>query len=305
MALKTAKVSVPHIEYVSTPKEWHLFDAQLKEKRWLEHARQQLLKDEDEKGDIVAWSAFHASMQDESADQHTSLTQLLPLFYEKAATAAMIKHGMNVLRLATEYLNPGQVPVITFDAPLYALAKFIQWNWPDTHGEEKFIPMFGGLHIEMAMWKTYGDYLEGSGWTNALTEAGIASSGTSDSFLKASHLTRTRHAHQVTALVLAKLQEDAFLITEGEHSDEAKEAWRQQMVQKSPTFHYWDTVLDMELLGLIFIRAHREGNFKLYVESLKELVPWFFALNHHNYARWIPIHIRDMESLPAPIRKQV
>ena len=54
VALKIAKVSVPHIEYVSTPKEWHLLDAQLKEKRWLEHARQQLLKDEDEKGDIVA-----------------------------------------------------------------------------------------------------------------------------------------------------------------------------------------------------------------------------------------------------------
>lgn len=82
--------------------------------------------------------------------------------------------------------------------------------------------MFGGLHIEMTMWKTYDDYLEGSGWTNVLTQAGIASSGTADSFLKASHLTRTRHAHQVTALALAKLQEDAFLHTEGTHSDENK-----------------------------------------------------------------------------------
>ena len=116
--------------------------------------------------------------------------------------------------------------------------------------------MFGGLHIEMAMWTTYGDYLEGSGWINALTQAGIASSGTANSFLKASHLTRTRHAHQVTALALAKLQEEAFLQTEGAHSDEAKETWRQEML-RSPTFQYWDTVLNMELLGLIFIRSHR------------------------------------------------
>ena len=77
------------------------------------------------------------------------------------------------------------------------------------------------------------------------------------------------------------------------------------MVEKSPTFQYWDTVLNMELLGLIFIRSHREGNFPLYVESLKALVPLFFALNHHNYARWIPIHIRDIESLPAPTLKEV
>ena len=66
----------------------------------------------------------------------------------------MIKHGMNVIRSATEFLNPGQIPVAAFDAPLYALAKFTQWKWPETHGEEKFIVMFGGLHIEMAMWRT-------------------------------------------------------------------------------------------------------------------------------------------------------
>ena len=45
--------------------------------------------------------------------------------------------------------------------------------------------MLGGLHIEMAVWNTLGDYLEDSGWTAALTQAGIASSGTADSFLKA------------------------------------------------------------------------------------------------------------------------
>ena len=63
----------------------------------------------------------------------------------------MIKHGMNVLHLATEFLNRGQIPVVAFDAPLYSLAKFTQWMWPDMHGEEMFIVMFGDLHIEMAM----------------------------------------------------------------------------------------------------------------------------------------------------------
>ena len=27
------------------------------------------------------------------------------------------------------------------------------------------------------------------------------------------------------------------------------------------------------------------------------IFPWFFALNHTNYARWTPIHLRDMVSL--------
>ena len=72
------------------------------------------------------------------------------------------------------------------------LAKAIQWKWPVEYGEDKFIVLFGGLHLEMAMWSTVGDLLDGSGWTTILTEAEVASSGIAQSLLKASHLTRTR-----------------------------------------------------------------------------------------------------------------
>ena len=73
----------------------------------------------------------------------------------------------------------------------------------------------------------------------------------------------------MTALALAKLQTEAFLQSEGPHSDEAKTQWVQKMSLMSPTFQYWNTILDMELLGLTLIRAHRERNFLLYIESLK------------------------------------
>lgn len=33
-----------------------------------------------------------------------------------------------------------------------------------------------------------------------------------------------------------------------------------------------------------------------------QLAPWFFALDHTNYSRWIPIYIRDMKSLPDSIK---
>ncbi|KAG1665347.1 AP-4 complex subunit mu-1 [Nymphon striatum] len=36
----------------------------------------------------------------------------------------------------------------------------------------------------------------------------------------------------------------------------------------------------------------------MYVESLIELMPWFFALDRTNYSRWLSVHIRDMENLP-------
>ena len=43
--------------------------------------------------------------------------------------------------------------------------------------------IFGGLHIEMAALRQLGDLLKGGGWTGALTEAEIATSGTADSLL--------------------------------------------------------------------------------------------------------------------------
>ena len=63
----------------------------------------------------------------------------------------MIKHSMDVVTAAVDYLNPGQVPVPAADQSLFALAKQIQWIWPATYGENQFVIMFGGLHIEMAV----------------------------------------------------------------------------------------------------------------------------------------------------------
>ena len=66
----------------------------------------------------------------------------------------MNKHGITVLQCATEFLNPGQIPVVAFDAPLFALAKFVQWKWPETHGENKFVAMLGGCGRHLAItWK--------------------------------------------------------------------------------------------------------------------------------------------------------
>ena len=64
--------------------------------------------------------------------------------------------------------------------------------------------------------------------------------------------------------------------------------------------HY---TLRIEKLVLTFIRAHGERNFDLYVQSLELIVGYYIALDHYNYALWVPIHIRDMKSLPASIHE--
>ena len=45
------------------------------------------------------------------------------------------------------------------------------------------------------------------------------------------------------------------------------------------------------------VRSFCEADFKLYVQCFGQLVPWMFALDHINYARGLPVHIRDMVQL--------
>ena len=91
--------------------------------------------------------------------------------------------------------------------------------------EDLFVVMFGGLHIEMGMWMMLGQYLASSGWTNTLTDAGIAMAGTSDNILKTSHPTRTPRAHQLTCASFSKKSTNLLYIDDNNRS--SFEAWRE------------------------------------------------------------------------------
>lgn len=53
----------------------------------------------------------------------------------------------------------------------------------------------------------------------------------------------------------------------------------------------------MELLLNMFVQSLRTGNFHLYIDCLTKMIPWFFALDRIHYARWLPVHLRDMTTL--------
>ena len=48
---------------------------------------------------------------------------------------------------------------------------------------------------------------------------------------------------------------------------------------------------------LNLLRATREGNWTLYLATIREIIPWFFACDHQNYARYLPAYYYDMLNL--------
>ena len=146
-AFKTKEFKVPIINNPVRPSNFPAVSKAKKEEwKWLEAVMATLKKQHLEKTDWISWSAYHSSMQ-EAVIPPPAINALLPLFLDSAHSVAMIKHSMEIVRAAVQHLNPGQVPVLALDQPLYALAKQIQWTWLTSLGEDHFVLMLDGLHI--------------------------------------------------------------------------------------------------------------------------------------------------------------
>jgi len=102
----------------------------------------------------------------------------------------------------------------------------------------------------MAALKVLGDWLEDSGWIEALVQANVASAGTAESFLKASHVKRSRLAHEVTASSLHILLKKAYAChVESLQQDDQSisfEEWYKECSQQSPHFKFWHTIYNLE-----------------------------------------------------------
>ena len=84
-----------------------------------------------------------------------------------------------------------------------------------------------------------------------------------------SHLARTKFAHQVTLIALQKLQQEADLQFEATNT---VLDWKADKCSSSPTFMFWDFILQCEMLILTFVAAHRDKDF---LEIMEKLAPLF------------------------------
>ena len=73
--------------------------------------------------------------------------------------------------------------------------------------------------------------------------------------------------------------------------------WRADCKRLYAQFKFWSLTLKLELLVFSFVRSIRMGNFRSYKESIKSLLPFFFALDDTKYSRWLSVHLVDTSQL--------
>ena len=73
--------------------------------------------------------------------------------------------------------------------------------------------------------------------------------------------------------------------------------FKSESCESSQLFKFWNSYVKMVLVLLRFIRAEREGDWRLHLASTAEMTPYFFSMDRTNYSRWLPVYIADMHLL--------
>ena len=196
---------------------------------------------------------------------------LLPLLQDRVNTFDMQVHTMNLNIKAIIALNPGQTPVDVSDCPVYALTKEAQFQFPEQFSNYFVILM--GLHIEQCLLVTHGQFIEGSGLREILDACLLVTIGVG-AVVDVNQIKRARYCVQVTLCSLYRKLVDAVK-ADGSTLDPWK--WLEEKSLSSSMAHYWSLVINLQIEILVFVRSIREGNFHLYVQSLRNLLRSFLC----------------------------
>lgn len=61
---------------------------------------------------------------------------------------------------------------------------------------------------------------------------------------------------------------------------------------------FWMSYVDIvDNILLALIRTSREGNWLLHLDAIRAMIPWCFADNKVNYARYLPVYLAEMINL--------
>ena len=146
--------------------------------------------------------------------------------------------------------------------------------------------------------KSYGTPNKSPFTSTAISNGGVASSVESETYTGVHSITHSRYFFQVTALALHTLVEKAYLqYLEFDVNDEqplSKKKWIIRQKSKEPQFLYWYQGLEYILLAIQYVRTLRVRLFHSHLETLEKFLPLIHAMDHHHYARALPIYLRDM-----------
>lgn len=214
--------------------------------------------------------------------------------------------------------------VITFDQPLYIKAREIVAAALPNSELSRVVVRLGGFHLLMSYLGAVGFIMQGSGIKEILSV--IYAPNSIDKMLNGHAYSRAVRGHTLLHLALAmiilkginvdeEMDENLRTTIENvmnctlsyddiENYDELAESLLHKFNEKlheyedrGPTARLWVQYFQMISIAKEFIRAERIGDWDSHLNSIKQMLPYFHASGHHNYAKSAHLYVQDMIQL--------
>ena len=185
------------------------------------------------------------------------------------------------------------ITIFTMDQQLYKVSLDVIWS--DALRWNHMTPRLGGMHWLMSFVGCVGVLMENSGLVPWLKSAfaGVPKM-----------LTGKKFPMNIRALRFAVLELLRDFVDDVTSYDELQIKLNDVSKKSILAEHWINNLIRPVFLMMLFIRAEREGEFPLHLYACKEMLPYFFAAGHINYARYGICYVMTMSALPKNVLHQ-
>jgi hypothetical protein len=281
---------------------------------------------------ISGWKAFNVniSVMKENSTCKADAVGFLPLFDGSSQDTSVIRTLMIRAQERTTELCQPQC-VVACDLGIYQIARKVKELEPDLFKET--VVRIGVFHLHMKFIEVIGDRFGRAGLEELLSRSGLYGENTVKMILLGKAYNKAVRSAKLVyevcfRLIFAEFAKEMenmefvenlhkaahVFISHYDSSDNRSEALKRlteackQLSVKlaafickkslhSSTFMFWAELWKMLGILLRLIRADRECNFGLHLSAVAECLPYMFAFDKHNYARWLSVYVADMNSL--------
>lgn len=224
------------------------------------------------------------------------------------------------------------------DEGVYHIAREITMSKPFEF--DNLVLCLGSFHMIKVVMGAIGKFINGSGAETILVESKAFGQHVVRSVLDGSHYSRSLKGLLMLSECMERLQWAEFFKMEGiekyrdelEHlrllknsvaekkREESKvhleafmsnsevmvedfNKFRCQRSATSETFTFWDHFVRMVAVLKDLVRADREGDWKLHLQSVQSVLPLFAGCDRVNYFRWASLYLEDIRKLPEDVYK--
>ena len=269
-----------------------------------------------EKHTMPSWSAFNSLITTENLP--VKIVGLLPVLpYPVTEHATVYTALKNFQEILGKLSKQAHLPVAC-DEGVYQIAHQITMQNPQEF--ENIVLVLGSFHLAKVLMGAIGKFIDGSGAKNILTESKAFGPNVVRSVIDGSHYVRSLKGLMLLAESIERLQWARFFQCKGTSayidkleilkllkesvSEKDREqskrlldrfvddllrminifnAFRADARINSETFAFWDTFVEMVSILKDLVRADREGNWQLHLQTIQSALPIFAGCVRTNY----------------------